>query len=235
MKGINKKLDNINDSQVSSEKKKSKNILLLALARHKIGLLLVLLLVLISSTLCWFIFNTQVDLDIQAHVKSWNFGFDDNGSIEVKIDDLFPGVDDQEYSLDLVNYGEMDGTISIDIASITLFGEEQVKGVNYTVERSVDGNTLNIIGYPFDAQVVLGKNTLIATEDTNKDTTKLDFKLVWDYDNSDPDCVDSDSGKNICDIADTELGSKSYIFSNDLANADTPSLIIEISVDIVQA
>lgn len=237
MKNINKDIENINDSQDTFEKKKSKSILLLALKRHKIGLLVVLFLVLTSSTLCWFIFNTQVDMSIQGHVKSWNFGFDDTkNSVKVEIDDLYPGVPTQESSLDLVNNGEMDGTISIDIASITLFGEEQVRDSDYWVERSEDGNTLYILGYPFDAQVTLGKNVLVATEGTDKDSTKLDFKLVWDYSNDDdPDCIDPVNGNNTCDIEDTEMGSKSYTFSSNPDNEGKASLIIEISVDIIQA
>lgn len=238
MKDINKKT-NINDSQDALDKKKSKSILLLALKRHKIGLLIILFLILTTSTLCWFIFNTQVDMSIHAHVKSWNFGFDDTkNTFTVEIKDLYPGVEPQESSLNLVNNGEMDGTISIGIASVTLFGEEQIEGEDYNVEYGEDGNTIYILGYPFDIQVVLGKNILIATEDNNKDSTKVDFKLEWDYDNDDdPSCIisEDDIEYNICDIEDTKMGNRSYIFSSNPDNADKSSLVIDISVDIVQS
>ncbi len=233
MKDINDKDTNMSNSPSTS--KKSRSIFLIVLKRHKISLLLIIFLLLVSSTLCWFIYNTKVDVGVQAHVKAWYFDFDyDEDAIEFDIDDLYPGIGTQNNTVTVVNRGEIDGYISIDIESITLFGENQVEGENFTIERDLENNTFKILGYPFDLIVKLGKNSLAAGID---DSTSLDFTLNWEYENNEEECFVEvgDSIYNKCDMEDTEFGEKSYEFSSNPENKDLHSLIIKLKVDIVQA
>ena len=126
MKNENNDLTITNDSQKVVD---NKNILLTVLKRHKIGLLIIILLVMISSTFAWFIYNTAVDVSLNAHVKTWNIELGNEGNedvYEIKIEALYPGMATIDTSLSnsgipIHNAGEVAAVISINITSITLF------------------------------------------------------------------------------------------------------------------
>lgn len=229
-----KKENEINSQDTFSKEKRKSNILLLALKRHKISLLLVIFLLLVSGTLCWFILNTNVGLDLTGHVRSWKFNYNDGDIVPLEIDDLYPGMADQEKKITISNEGEMAGTVNIEIESLTLFGEEEV---DYTLSRSDDGNTFTVEGYPFELKIVLGKNNLEGKVDegTISDSTDLTFYVIWDYSNDGvPGCELDENGINPCDVEDTDMGQRSYEFSSKAENADKSSLIVKLKINIEQ-
>lgn len=211
------------------EKKKNhkKNILLIALKKHKFGLAFVLFFTFASSAFAWFIYNKTVNIDISAHVKSWNvyMGDGEDGDtfvIELQ-QDLYPGMDSViGDSIPITNDGEMDANVSIQIKSLSVFGVEQIQGTpgqacdstldrsdssylcDYTITSSVNssGNTIYTInGYPFTLQFSLGLSMLGAGGNSD-----LNYSLIWDYER----CSDGDTS---CDELDTWYGEKSYEYS----------------------
>lgn len=232
-------MSNINNEQINDnshntkEKEKNKKILFIVLKKHKLGILLVLFLMLVSSTMAWFIYNKTVDMGLQTHVKSWNVSLGDGeeGTYEFKISDLYPGMDNATDSVDVVNSGELNSSVNIEVKSITLFGELQVEDVDYTVLITDNGTKFTINGYPFKLGFTLGTSTINAGGKSS-----LSFELVWDYENDEAECMvtENDITYNKCDREDTILGEKSYEFSNNPDNKDKSSLVIELKMNFVQ-
>ena len=240
MKNENNDLTITNDSQKVVD---TKNILLTVLKRHKIGLLIIILLVMISSTFAWFIYNTAVDVSLNAHVKTWNIELGNEGNedvYEIKIEALYPGMATIDTSLSnsgipIHNAGEVAAVISINITSITLFGVEQVAGTDYVLEKSADGKTFTVKGYPFVLKFLLDSSDLGVNA-----VSALNYTLEWDYDNSEPECMKDANGNtltyNRCDMEDTVMGEKSYEFSQSTKNMNPrpSSLVIEMRMDVTQ-
>lgn len=225
-------IQNIDMNHNSQDSKKNKNILFIVLKKHKIVLLFILFFAFASTSLAWFIYNKTVDMSIHAHVRAWDvvLGDGEEGSYEFRIADLYPGMPDSTDSINIVNNGELGADLSISIKSITLFGELQSED-DYTLTVSDDGKTFIVEGYPFDLRFEVGSSTIAAGG-----KSALRFELTWDYENDEPECtVTDDTGTyNQCDREDTLLGEKSYEFSSNPDNADQSSLVIELSIDIVQ-
>ena len=237
MKRVNSRDTLVNENpQNTFSEKTNKSIVLLALKKHKLGLLIVLFLILVSSTTCWFIFNTHVDLGLQAHIKSWDFKIQNDGDeIAFEVNALYPGMTTKTDSRNLVNNGELGGTLSLDIKSIELFG---VNRTDYTVERLDGGKKIVVHGFPFVLTVTLDKDILLANE---KDSALLEYTLEWDYENDEPECIITEELEdgtldtyNKCDREDTELGEESFTFSTTPGNEEKPSLVVKIDINIKQ-
>ena len=212
---------------------KKRNILFVVLKKHKIVLLLLLFFGFASTSFAWFIYNKTVDMSIHGHVKSWDvvIGEGEEGTHEFKISDLYPGMDSSTDKINIVNNGEVSADLSINIKSITLFGEVQSED-DYQVTVSADGRVFTIEGYPFDLHFEIADKQI-----ASNGVSQLSFELVWDYENDEAECmVTDDTGTyNKCDREDTELGEKSYEFSSNPDNAQESSLVIELTIDIVQS
>lgn len=219
---------------------KNKNIIFAVLKRHKLGLLIILFLIMVSSTFAWFIYNKTVDMSLHAHVKSWNIELGDEDEsdegYEIAIAALYPGMTTIDTTIagggiPIVNNGELSAAISINISSITLFGVEQVEGTDYDLEVSQDGKTFTVTGYPFVLTFVLD-----ASQINSGGKSALNYSLVWDYDNSEVECTQDENGNaidyNKCDVEDTEMGEASYEYSN--ANPGASSLVIKMKMDVTQ-
>lgn len=241
---LKKEKDVLKDEQDSHET--DKKIILTVLKRHKIGLLLVIFLIMVSSTFAWFIYNKTVDMALHAHVKAWNIqlGEEDESEdkYEISIDALYPGMTSIDTTvagggIPIVNNGELAADISIRISSLTLFGVVQEAGKDYELVVSDDGKTFTVEGYPFVLTFTLGASKVSG----GGGTSALNYSLVWDFDNDEAECMQDEDGNqldyNRCDAEDTELGEKSYEFSEankDLTNPPS-SLIIEMEMDVTQS
>ena len=227
--------------QEKENKKPKTNILLSVLKKHKLGILIITLMALLSSTMAWFIYNRSVDLMLTAKVKAWDIEIGEGGtqedSYEIKIDALYPGMENidtvvTKNGVPVHNTGEVPAILTDDVYSITLFGEEQKQGEDYRVEKSADGRTFKIVGYPFNISFILKENRIEPGQ-----RSSLDYKLYWDYEHNEPECTQDIDGSqldyNKCDMEDTKLGEASYIFNKE--NPDKSSLIIKMRMNITQA
>ena len=231
----------VEEKKDSHKPNKNTNILLTVLKKHKIGLLLIVFLMLVSGTFSWFVFNKTVDLSLQAHVKSWNIelGDDDGDTYVIEIADLYPGMATIDTSggagIPITNNGEIAADISIDIVSITLFGETQTDE-DYTVKKTTtaDGIEFSVEGYPFVLTFTLSAEHL-----TSGASTTLNYILEWEYEKAEgTDCTfvdDAGNTINDCDAQDTYFGEKSYEFSNDEDHKGESSLIIQMKMNVTQS
>ena len=214
-------------------KNKKKNNLLIALKRHKIGLIIALFFIFTSSTFAWFIYNKTVDTSLHAHVKTWDVMLGDGSgdTYEFRISDLYPGMADAHDEVNIINNGEMTADISIEFKSITLFGVEQVEGTDYNVVVSNNGKTFTITGYPFDITFSLGAESIQTDQISN-----LEFDLTWDYERNGAECFIDGGGnpttENQCDAEDTTYGEASYEFSEE--HPDDYSLEIVLAMTFTE-
>lgn len=223
----------------------NKKIIIAVLKKHKIALLLIIFLVMVSSTFAWFIYNKTVDMSLHAHVKAWNIqlGEEDESQdkYEISISALYPGMTSIDTTqsgggIPIVNNGELAADVSIRISSLTLFGVLQEPGVDYELVVTNGGKTFTVEGYPFVLTF-----TLDASRVTSGGASALNYSLVWDFDNSEPECMQDENGNqldyNRCDAEDTEMGEMSYAFAEANKDVTNPpsSLIIEMEMDVTQS
>lgn len=229
---INDDLNNKKDNQSTSNKKA---ILLRALKKHKIGLLLVLLMLMLSTTLAWFVYNTVVDMSLQAHVKAWQIKINDKTTTRetavFELDDLYPGMKSITFddtvdisSIDcsttkscilVTNAGEMDADINLNVDSYYLFGELQE---NYTFSLDDKTGIYTLSGsdndgnvYPFKLQF-----GIYGIDDKTKlkvnESAVVYFTFSWIYEKSEDDynsyCMDN-ADSEFC--TDTENGYQNYV------------------------
>ncbi len=229
------------EEETSHKPLKKKDILFIVLKKHKIGLLLIAFLIMVSSTFAWFINNKTVDLSLHAHVKAWNIelGDDEDGDTYViEIADLYPGMATIDTSngagIPINNNGEIDASIDIDIVSITLFGKLQSSN-DYTLEKNTTANGIEFVikGYPFVLSFRLSADYL-----TSGASTTLNYTLEWVYekdDNTQCSLVNDEVTIDNCDALDTYFGEKSYEFSSNPDNQGESSLVIQMKMNVTQA
>ncbi len=197
--------------------KKKKNYILLYLKKHKIKTLLFLFLALVANTYAWFLYNRVVNANMSAHIKSWQVTIDGamNDTLEFEIDDLYPGMDDYEDSVELTNEGEMDATVSFSLRSIRILDQTYEVGVNGETVQSL---TERLDDYPFEISFE-ASNTNVAAHGGK---SELRLYITWDFGEGDPEE----------DALDTEWGENSYDFH--ASNPDTPSVEIVVDVTVAQ-
>jgi len=216
------------DKELSNnDSHEKKNILLLALKRHKISLAIVLFFIFASTTFAWFIYNKTVNFGLQAHVKAWDIQLGDGSgdTYTFAISDLYPGMDDATDSVNIINGGEMAASLSMEVKSLKLFGVEQTLGTDYTVSVSEGVYTIN--GYPFTLKFNLSGDSLNAGA-----VTTLVAELVWDYDNNEAACQATDptthEAYNKCDVEDTEMGERSYEYSQTNPTGNSIEIVLKL-------
>ena len=232
-------------------KKKKKNLFLKVLKKHKIKILIIMFLMLVSSTWAWFVYNKVVDFRLVAHVKTWkvNLGEEDETGEEYvfEVTDLYPGmlefIDDD---LTIANDGEVNAAVTVTIKKITLFGEEiAITGgsslnevfANYPFKATMKLQAINAdgsFGTEYDlsgnADVVMGSNT----------NYRFLLSVTWPFECSKEDgsaCTQEEI--DAWDEIDTEYGLKSYAFELEKAKegsiyADMSSLQIELGIHAIQ-
>ena len=176
------------------------------------------LLLLCSSTFAWFLYATKVSVGITAHIEAWNILFTNENNeiselINFEIPNLYPGMEDYNDSIEIINLGERNASVEYEIVRVSILG------VNY----NIDGTTLtsdqmvnNLASdYPFKINISLENSTIEA----GSGRTTFSLSTVWPYESGD-------------DELDTYWGSKSYEFSSN--NPDTPSIQIEIKISASQ-
>ena len=85
-----------------------------------------LIIALMANTFAWFIYSNKVSNSITTGVRSWKITFDQDGqtleqNVEFNFDDIYPGVNNQEKSIDITNNGEMKAYITYKLESVQIF------------------------------------------------------------------------------------------------------------------
>ena len=248
-------------SKQNNKKDNKKSLLLIAIKRHKVGLLVVILLCMLSSTLAWFTYNTQVETDVFSNkVRAWKIDVSSIDAQENKIlidlNELYPGrtsivydssadCDEENHCITITNEGEMDGRISLIFDKIMLFGEEEDSSSYSITKKDVgNGEEYLITGYAFSLKfVVLDKTIYRAGSSTGTSNTKLYYELEWKYEKEQADfnsecessaedyCTDLASFIDHYDTIDTALGERAYDYHKE-KDPDDKDLTIQLRINI---
>ncbi len=187
----------------------------------KIKNLLILIMLLLFNTYAWFVYSTKVNMEISAHVSSWNIQFvSDNQEIttdvEIKIDRIFPGMEGEkkfEKVIEVKNNGEKSAVLSYNIQEITIMGEKySVEGENAKTEDEIK-EILN--SYPFKIKIEVDDSQL----QNNTGNGKVTIGLEWPF----------ESGN---DELDTYWGNKAYEYYS--VNPDKNSVELKVVLNASQ-
>ena len=172
-----------------------------------------LIIALMANTFAWFIYSNKVSNSITTGVKSWKITFDQDGQIleqNVVFDfvDIYPGVNDQEKSIDITNDGEMKAYISYKIESIQIFDDI------FTIDNYSSLELENILNNNYPFKIVFSNDDEINIGDT----ASFKVHLTWPFESGD-------------DEKDTYYGKKSYEFKQ---NSNDSQIKIKVKIKASQ-
>ena len=172
-----------------------------------------LIIALMASTFAWFIYSNKVSNSITTGVKSWKITFDQDGQILEQnvvfdFDDIYPGVNDQEKSIDITNDGEMKAYISYKIESIQIFDDI------FTIDNYSSLELENILNNNYPFKIVFSNDDEINIGDT----ASFKVHLTWPFESGD-------------DEKDTYYGKKSYEFKQ---NSNDSQIKIKVKIKASQ-
>lgn len=172
-----------------------------------------LIIALMANTFAWFIYSNKVSNSITTGVKSWKITFDQDGQILEQnvvfdFDDIYPGVNDQEKSIDITNDGEMKAYISYKIESIQIFDDI------FTIDNYSSLELENILNNNYPFKIVFSNDDEINIGDT----ASFKVHLTWPFESGD-------------DEKDTYYGKKSYEFKQ---NSNDSQIKIRVKIKASQ-
>ena len=211
--------------------KKSNFKVVLKVIKKKVKLryLLLLIVLLVSNTFAWFIYNTQVDNKIDVHVRAWRIVLTKEDSqisdyVTFNVQNVYPGMTDYTDSLKVYNQGEVGATLRYTIMSANILGTEYIskegraeKGEN-AVDTDLSSSDLEqklASDYPFKISFKMGKDILAAEEDE----TTYTLTVTWAYESGD-------------DAMDTYYGNLAYDYIHN--NPNTSCITLKVKIDIAQ-
>ena len=206
----------------------------------KIKTILLLLFTLIMNTYAWFIYISRVSMDMEMHIKSWNFELytgEQEENFTFAVEEIYPGMPDASKVITANNMGETAASLTCEVTSVKILDETFQVGKDYTAE---DGSTFNYTSddlldkitndYPFKIQIFINGEEFTGDETvlTQGNSTEIEVKVVWPY-----ETLDGQDNPDAGDIIDTEWGQKAYNYYAD--NAGNPGEIvycIEVNIEI---
>ena len=186
----------------------------------KIRNLIILILLLVFNAYAWFVYTTRVSLDLSAHVSSWDVQFvaKDGGvssDMIIKVEKVYPGMEDFERIIDVQNRGEVNVELSYEIKSARIMDETIEKNDETGVtSESIEEKLKN--DYPFKINIVKDDSNLI----TGSGNGSFKITVVWPYESGD-------------DEADTNWGRKAYEYYEN--NPDKECIELKLVLKATQA
>lgn len=191
--------------------------------------LLFLIMLLIVNSTAWFIYVNTVENTMNVHVKAWDVTFEAGDSeiidtIDVQVDDLYPGMENFTYDLEAHNRSEVTATVTYEILEANILGD-----VYYTIEgraerheeplatdmSSSEFETMLATDYPFTISFYL-TNALM---NSGNGSSTYSVNVVWPYEQGN-------------DELDTEWGIRAAQFKS--THPSEPSIILKIKIKITQ-
>ncbi len=187
----------------------------------KIRNLLILIMLLLFNTYAWFVYSTKVNMNISAHVSSWNVRFisdeqEVTTEIDIVVDRIFPGMEGEkafEKVIEVKNNGEKSAVLSYNIQEITIMGEKySVDGENAKTEDEIKEI---LDSYPFKIKIDVDDSKL----QDNTGDGKITIRFEWPF----------ESGN---DELDTYWGNKAYEYYS--VNPDKNSVELKVLLNASQ-
>lgn len=144
----------------------------------------------ISMTLAWFAYSGFAKVETDIKVKSWYIEFQKDkqkvsNDVVISLDDIYPGMDPINETIDIKNRGDSDALVSYSISSVRLFNNElNIKDYSKGLLEDKISHE-----YPFHININLNKKYVKAADDTSQ----FNFSITWPFD-SENDHADSDWG-----------------------------------------
>ena len=150
-----------------------------------------IIILLTANTFAWFIYNTMVDVDINARIRAWNIQLEagDNQIVDylnIEIEDMFPGMAEFHYLITAQNHSEVNASVIYTLLELDLVGHEFIT-IEGRVMRgepieSTDLSSDQLIDrlanfYPFSFVFDLNNNELEA----GIGIADFDIKVNWPF------------------------------------------------------
>lgn len=166
------------------------------------------------NVFAWFIYVSKVNTNLDMHVLSWNVSFSVNNTSVREINllvDIYPGMEDYTHTTTITNGSETPATLSFNVKSVTLFGQELTLPTE--TEQQKEDNLEN--AYPFQVLFEstsnsIGVNNEAEFEITVKWPYEADtyYKVLNIFDYSDELTYFTKQGNNY--VEDTTVTSSNY-------------------------
>lgn len=149
-------------------------------------------ILLVFNTFAWFIYSSTVSTNITASVRSWRISFEAEDQVvqyvNFDVSDLFPGMTNYHNSIRIMNYGEVQASVTYEIEELRILNDIYTKQTHTSAQMQ---DILN--NNPFTTTFGLTKTIL----EPKTDYTDFTLDIVWPYENGN-------------DEADTLWGHKAY-------------------------
>lgn len=182
----------------------------------KIRSLIIILLLLISNTFAWFVYNRSVQSGVTAHVKAWRITLaqgdeEIEDTVNLTIPDIYPGMDDYQTSITVMNESEIPAAFSYVLLKARIMDEVYIsdEGANFyhvlsTGQTSDDLINILMENYPFTISFAVDNTEMIALHGE----TSITASVHWAFDNGD-DETDTLYGTIASDYAQAHPGEAS--------------------------
>ena len=163
----------------------------------KLRNLIILVVLLAFNTYAWFIYTTQVSLDLTAHVSAWDVEFvSKEGGITsnmlIEVERVCPGMDNFEKIIEVNNRGEVGATLSYERESLKIMGNTlEVSETSGFTSEDIENKMKT--EYPFKINIEKDDEGLV------NGTGNGSFRITveWPFESGD-------------DAKDTEWGNRAY-------------------------
>ena len=191
--------------------------------------IIILIVLLAGNSFAWFIYSQQVEGNVNVHVRSWKVVLESSSqpittTYDVKVDNMYPGMDNFSQSIQVYNKSEMAADINYTILEMNILGTSTI-----TKEGTLEsGGTLK-------------GSEITSSELITKLTADYPFKITFNVANS---IVDAETGEsnftiNVVwpfesgnDALDTEWGNNAYIYKTN--NSTLPSITMKVKLSVAQ-
>ena len=182
----------------------------------RLNLILATFVILSFNSFAWFVYSTRVDTSIETRVKAWQVEFENNEhevahQIKFEIDDLFPGMDDYNNVVNIINYGEAEAMVYFEIQRVKVLENE------YTISDYTHEQLLDILSDDFPFKIILDvSNDYLAPNLGDSDFT---IDINWPFESGD-------------DALDTFWGNESFLYKQE--NPGSPGIEVTVELNAVQ-
>lgn len=191
--------------------------------------LIVIILLLVANSFAWFIYATEADTRMTAHVRAWKVIFEAGDNevvdfVDIEVDTMYPGMDEFLYTITAYNRSDMKAKLDYKILTANFLGEEYItiEGKNEGKGDATNGTLtsdelVDMLENDFPFKISISLSAVEMVENTGE--ANYYIRVNWAFESGD-------------DAADTYWGTKAAQYEEDYP--DTPSINIELKITISQ-
>lgn len=183
----------------------------------KLRHLALLVIILSFNSYAWFVYSTKVSTGMSAHVTSWNVTFqmgeeEIESNLKIDLDRIYPGMETYEKEIVVKNKGEAKASLSYEIESVTILGNQYLLGDDFTSDKLEE---MIKEQYPFKINIITNNDSVEQTGGNGS----FKVKVEWPFESAN-------------DELDTYWGQRAYEYYS--LHPNTKSLEISIRLMAIQ-